>query len=471
MTPTYLARFATITTGYQLKAKIIIQLVFLTGAMFFFCYCILVADLFISSLLSLFLVFFFTFNIFSLTTATERNFTQFLRNIIHNDFNSTSINDSLLAEAQQVILQKFKQLQQDRGLKHEYLKLVVEHVDTGLICFDQSGHIDIINNAAKDLLHVNSLLSITQIRSIDFELAKAIENNKAGQTTLVKSVINHDLRQLLLTTTEFSLLDNRYHLVSLKNVKQTLDENEIKSWQKLIRILSHEIMNSMTPIVSLSKYLECFVSDQKKLSNASNKNSSEFNDLKRSLNAIHSRSSNLVKFFNAYKGLNSLSPKKIKPVELNNLLIRLQSLYMSEFKRSNIHFTLLTLPVNESNLTLWLDLHSIEQVLINLLSNAMDAIDLKKTPTITLLCQLSSPSKLQIIVKDNGCGINETLLADIFTPFLTTKPEGSGIGLSLSKQLVQLNNGSLTATSSEHSGSTFTLTLTFHVQIEENLYR
>ena len=440
--------------------RLVLQVFLLLGAVFLFCFSILQTNFIGTPIISFGLIVFFTVNIIRLVEKSNRDFAQFLNNVSHNDFTSSS--DTLsqgfgarnFVDAQKTLLSKYRKLKADRSAQYEYLNMVVEHVDTALLCFDNEGKIEIINNAASRLLNKKYVSNLNIVAKLNRDLADALWDIRAGDTKVLKIVIDNELHQLILSATEFVLLERKYKLVSLQNIKNALDEREIESWQKLIKVLTHEIMNSMTPIVSLSRYIESVISDKDLRSKLGDENSEQYKDLQQSIDAIASRSQGLMEFVDAYRSLSHFPTPVFDLVNIGALFERIELLLKEKFQDASIQFAT---KIDPANVSLVADVNFLEQVLINLLSNAIDAVAGRSASTIQLICRQRKDGKVTLQVTDNGCGISKDIIENIFTPFYTTKEKGSGIGLSLSRQLTTLNNGVLSVSSIEGEGSQFSL--------------
>jgi len=440
--------------------RLVLQVFLLLGAVFLFCFSILQTNFIGTPIISFGLVVFFTANIIRLVEKSNRDFAQFLNNISHNDFTSSSgtsrqgFSARDFIDAQKILLSKYRKLKADRTAQYEYLNMVVEHVDTALICFDSDGKIEIINNAACQLLNKKFISSLSIIAKLNKELAEALWNIGAGETKVLKIVVDNELHQLILSATEFVLLERRYKLVSLQNIKGALDEREIEGWQKLIKVLTHEIMNSMTPIVSLSRYIEGVISNEDLRSRLGDETSEQYKDLQQSIDAIASRSQGLMEFVDSYRSLSHFPVPIFDEVNVAALIERIELLLKEDLLAAKIHFST---KVDPRDICLLADANFLEQVLINLLRNAIDAVEAKPTSIIELNCSRRENGKITLQVIDNGCGISKDIIENIFTPFYTTKEKGNGIGLSLSRQLTTLNHGVLSVSSIEGEGSQFTL--------------
>jgi len=440
--------------------KLILQILLLLLAVFVFCYSVISTEWIGTPTISFLIIVVVTINIIRMVEKSNRDFAQFLSNITYGDFTSTSgaSNQAFAAQtfvnAQKTLLSKYQKLTADRSAQSQYLQKVVEHVDSALICFDSEGKIEFSNKATTQLLNKKYIPSINVLANINPEMASELRHIRPGENRLLKTVLEGELNQLILSATEFTLLDRNFKLVSMKNIKGALDEREVESWQKLIKVLTHEIMNSMTPIVSLSQYIESLVSDKISLEQLQDEESEQFRDLHQSINAITSRSKGLMEFVDSYRSLSNLPKPTFAKVSIAELFNRIERLVADEVGECDIRFQQTATPPG-----LWVnaDEHLLEQVLLNLLSNAFDAVAEKQDKKVMLEATCQSDGKVAIKVTDNGCGIDSDVIDNIFTPFYTTKDSGSGIGLSLSRQLARLNRGILSVSSVMGDGSQFTL--------------
>lgn len=440
--------------------KLILQVALLVAAAFLFSYSILQTSWIGTPIIGLLLIILITSNIIRLIEKSQSDFAQFLNNVSHNDFSTTTVapkgksSARRFVDAQKTLLGKYKKLKVDRTIQNEYLQMVVEHVDTALLCFDDTGKIEFINQAATRLLNKKYISSVNIIGRLNEDVGNTLKTIRSGDHIVLKTVIGNELQSLMLTASEFVLLEKRYKLVSMQNIKNALDEREIESWQKLIKVLTHEIMNSMTPIVSLSHYVKKVMSDPALAPQLIDEESEQHIDLQQSIEAISSRSQGLMEFVNSYRSLSNLPAPKFSEIKLEPLINRMKPLLKERLDANGIH---LVTQVTPSNLSITADSKLLEQVLINLVGNAIDAVEDVDSPTIELHCSKAPSGRIVIQVKDNGCGISKEIIDNIFTPFFTTKEQGSGIGLSLSRQLTRLNKGTLGVSSLEGTGSQFTL--------------
>ena len=394
---------------------------------------------------------------------TNRRLSQFLQSIRYADFSQSFSIKGLGSSFQELnqtfsdVMQDFRKIRKEKEEQYQYLQTVVQHVGVGLIAFYEDGEIELMNSAARRLLNKPKLRRIQQMKSISTALPQTIMKLKAGQHTMLKIHLNGDLMQLAIYGTQFMLRDRMITLVSIQNIRSQLEESEMDAWQKLIRVLTHEIMNSITPISSMAGSVKEILNDmQPEFQKISNGDLLEcYNDINTAVQTIQKRSEGLLQFVEAYRSLTRLPSPKFEEFSVAELFIRVKKLMDEEFKERNIQFKCQTIP---DHLKLTADPAMIEQILINLLKNASDAVHDQESPQIEIKGFTDEKGRIVIKVNDNGPGISEDLQEKIFVPFFTTKKSGSGIGLSLSRQIMRLHHGNISVQSNTQNYSTFTLT-------------
>jgi len=372
----------------------------------------------------------------------------------------------LLAHSYNQLVAAYQHLRQEKESNHQYLQNVVEHVSIALIGLSQEDKITLVNPAAKQLLRQpllkqslpqqSLLLQLSDIQAINQNLYDQMKRLEAGQKAIVKVVINGQLMQLALQASEFYLQGEYYKLISLQDLRRELEEQELASWQKLIRVLTHEIMNSVIPITNLSEMirqtlLQTRQGDTLQLQTLDEEDSQ---DLLESLQVIEDRSQGLANFVKAYRNVTQVAQPNFRQVAIADLFQRVHTLFSPTLQQSKIDWKQEVTPVH---LSLTIDLEMIEQVLINLIKNATEALTDMADPKIHLNAYQTEEHEGIIEVSDNGPGIPLEVADQIFIPFYTTKPNGSGIGLSLSQQIMRLHRGAITVRSSVSEGTTFTL--------------
>jgi signal transduction histidine kinase len=360
-----------------------------------------------------------------------------------------------LESAYQLLVGKYRDLNLQRAANHRYLEALVEHVSIALICLDGDGAVTLMNREAKALFKTPHLASLKSFGRIDANLPAAIEELADGGRALIAVKIADETLQLALFATEFELLGGRFKLISFQNIRDELEQREIEYSQKLIKVLTHEIMNSVTPIISLTKLIRDRLVDEKTGELTMNLAGDEQHDLARGLASIHSRGSGLLKFVQAYSVLTNLPRPSLAEVDVAVLLDRVHALMAPALEAEGAGLQVQVQLVG-ANLTVRADPQQIEQVLINLLKNAAEALA-GRGGQVLLRCIRDDHGKVLIQVIDNGPGIDAAHLDDIFLPFFTTKRSGSGVGLSVSRQIMALNKGMLTVKTTPGTGSEFTL--------------
>jgi two-component system nitrogen regulation sensor histidine kinase NtrY len=393
--------------------------------------------------------------------SVNREFAEFLSFVVHDDF---AVSPPLarkgrvfreLESAYRLLAGKYRSLNLQRAANHQYLEALVEHVSIALICLDEAGAVVLMNGEAKALFKTPHLASLKSFGRIDPKLPAAIEELADSARAMIGVKIADEALQLALFATEFELLGKRYKLISFQNIRDELEQREIEYSQKLIKVLTHEIMNSVTPIISLTKLIRDRLVDEKTGELAvQSLVSEEQHDLARGLASIDSRGSGLLKFVQAYSVLTNLPRPSIAEVDVAGLLDRVHALMAPALAAER---TGLQVQIVGANLTVRADPQQVEQVLINLLKNAAEALAGRDDGRVLLRGARDDHGKVLIQVVDNGPGIDAAHLDDIFLPFFTTKRSGSGVGLSVSRQIMALNKGMLTVKTALGTGSEFTL--------------
>jgi two-component system, NtrC family, nitrogen regulation sensor histidine kinase NtrY len=335
-----------------------------------------------------------------------------------------------------------------------FLQSVVDHVDIGLLSFDMNGQIEIYNRAAKRYLNVQQPRHLSSLKTLNDEIFKIINAIKPGQEILHKMKIDNLLQSILIKAIELKFENNVIKLVSFQDITNELDKKELDSWQRLIRVLTHEIMNSISPITSLTTVISGYF--KKKGSEtpvlSENIDNQIISKTLSGLNTIEETGKGLLDFVDKYRSLTLLPKPNLSNFTVDSLFRKCKQLMESDIP-DNIKITAGVYP---DGIAIVADYAQVEQILINLIKNAVEALSNRKDGTIHLTSMYADESTL-IQVEDNGVGISGDIIEDIFVPFYTTKESGSGIGLSLSKQIMQNHGGTISVNSAPDKGSRFTL--------------
>ena len=388
---------------------------------------------------------------------TNRDLTRFLEAIKHTDFSQTFSGTGLgssfepLKKVFNEVIEQFRRARSEKEEHFRYLQTVVQHVGIGLIAFTQDGEVGLINTAAKRLLRVAHLKNIKTLESLSKKLVATLLEMESGGKALIKIDDKTEFLHLAVYATEFKLREQQFTLVSIQNIQSELEEKEMEAWQNLIRVLTHEIMNSVTPISSLASTVNELLEKPKSRSEITPE---YISDMRGAVLTIQKRSEGLLHFVDAYRSLTRIPRPNFKIFHVTELFSGVEQLLRASFKEKTIGLNVRIAP---ESLELTADPEMIEQVLINLLLNAIQALHGKSDAKIELTSRLDERGRVIIQVADNGPGIIPEVLDKIFIPFFTTKPEGSGIGLSLSRQIMRLHRGTITARSEPNVATIFTL--------------
>jgi nitrogen fixation/metabolism regulation signal transduction histidine kinase len=398
------------------------------------------------------------YELYRFASQTNRKLTRFLESVKYSDFISGFATDNKLGSsfrdlntAFNEVLEAFRKARSEKEEHWQYLNTIVQQVRTGILSFDAQGNVQLMNANAKKYIGIANLQNIHELEKQNPKLYQDLMEVQPGRSTLYKAGAEF---LLTLQATELRIRGNTVKLVTLQNIQNELQKQELEAWQNLTRVLRHEIMNSITPISSLTSTLrEILDHELIKKENSYELKNEGADDLRDGLETIENRSKGLIKFIDAYREYTSLPQPKIKTVRIKNLIDEVAQLLKPEFKKTNIQFIT---HCESEYLTVQADEEMIEQVLINLVKNAIEALDHTVNPQIILRGTYTENAVL-LEVSDNGPGIIPEAIDRIFVPFFTTKKTGSGIGLALSRQIMQMHNGTLIVNSVPDVKTTFTL--------------
>jgi nitrogen fixation/metabolism regulation signal transduction histidine kinase len=334
-----------------------------------------------------------------------------------------------------------------------YTQYIVENISIGLFAFDQYGKIEIINTAAKSLLGLPEIKTVDLLDKVLPGLTGTLKKMNSADQKVIVFKTKEKIQHLAFRLSNFKIGEKEIKLVSFQDIKNELDEKEMESWQKLIRVLTHEIINSITPVTTLTGTIRGFFKPHKDISE------NNIQQTVTGLELIEERGKALIDFVNKFRSLTKLPTPKFEEVKVAELIGGIEMLKRNELAEKNIQ---LQISLDDETMVIVCDRSLIEHVLINLVNNAADALIQKNENSDKLIILKSFISENQrsvICVIDNGPGIPEKLQEEIFIPFFTTKEEGSGIGLSLARQIMRLHGGSITANSKPEVETIFSLIL------------
>jgi len=384
---------------------------------------------------------------------TNKNLLLFLQSFQFNDSSLTFSKNrqlpfkSIYSEFNRII-DLFNQLKIEKEIEHQYFEHVIKHVDTGLIAWDSNDRIKLFNRAAKKLLNVPHIGKLSGLKIILDDMPTKLKKMQPGRQELLNILRGNELVSLYVRVSDFSISGENIKLASFQNIHPELEESESEAWQKLIKVLTHEIVNSVGPIKLVSSTLLKTI--KKREDNVANDLSTEeMEHMYSGLNAIYNRSLGLSKFVDDYKTITDIPKPDFKEVKVAELVEEILVLL-----RENVLTTSIDIKVSISppNLSIFMDKKMIEQVLINLIKNAVHSLDDHMNPRISITSNQSN-GQTKIIIEDNGSGIPFNMLDYVFMPFFTTKQGGSGIGLTLSRQIMKAHNGFINLVSKEGEGT------------------
>lgn len=389
---------------------------------------------------------------------THDELNQFVESVHYRDFSRyfdvkhAPVEVQSLREGFNEINTTFKVISREKETQYHYLQKILELVDTGILSYEEdSGDVVWMNESLKKMLQLPYLKTIHSLKKRDEVFYKQIISLKPGDGKIATAHLETNSFKVLLSVTAFQTDGKIYKLVAFQNVNEALDETESKAWQKLLSVLTHEIMNSVAPISSLAETLKHRLQQSVALLN---NESGSVDDLELGIETIKRRSEGLLKFAETYRNLNKITTLSLKKVYVRDLFGNILQLMHPTLEQKNIEIETI---LKEPELALDADTNLLEQVLINLVVNAVEAVKEKPNPRIILSAYFSNTRKPIIKVADNGNGMPAEIMEKIFIPFFSTKKSGSGIGLSLCKQIMMLHKGNIQVQSKEGEGTAFLL--------------
>lgn len=348
---------------------------------------------------------------------------------------------------------KIKTIKIEKEEQFHLFETAVNQSGSGIIVFDQDGNIQLLNHSALDLFALSKLKNIHELKSANNDLPSKFINTKAN-SFLINIQVNNELFKLSVHLNQFILKGEKLKVASIQNISNELDREELEAWKKLMHVLVHEIMNSVTPMKTLTYSLYNIYEQNDKAINLKDLEIQDIEDTYDGLKALNKRVQGLMQFVNSYRKLYKIPEAVFNNFYLSEITEEIQVLFKTELNEKNVDFK-----INGSReLKLFADKSLLTQVLINLIKNALEAFENIEKPQIEI--NVSENKNKQIIsISDNGIGIKNEILKDIFVPFFTTKNKGTGIGLYYSKLIILMHKGTLRVSSEPDKGSTFTIHL------------
>ncbi|MFC2098046.1 PAS domain-containing sensor histidine kinase, partial [Bacteroidota bacterium] len=420
--------------GYKsILLKIIIRIVILALAMLALLYYLLIEKNYLRVVYVSLVIITSVLEFIRHINRTNKDFMSFLESIINEDFTTYYSGERKTGSVKKIynyfnlITEKYRKIRTEKEIQYLYLQTLIEQIEIGILTISSDGKIDLVNKALKRLLNKPNLSPGSKLNELEPEFLKVVKEIKPGQRKLVKIDSWDESYKVSVLATDIKLLEKSYKLVSAHNIKGELEEYELEAWQKLIRVLTHEIMNSVTPITSLSSSL--FDMLENKRNNNEIIEEKTINTIADGLDAIIDRSKGLAGLTGAYKKLTRLPVPEFEIINIKEFIKNIDTLYSTRLQEQNIE---LIISFEEEVDKLYTDPELVKQVLINLINNSVESIIGLEDAIIKITIGLNLDQKVFISVEDNGPGIHENIIEKIFIPFYTTKDKGSGIGLSLS---------------------------------------
>lgn len=364
---------------------------------------------------------------------------------IPKDLNSKSTNE--LYNSLKLFNEKLKQTKMKVSYNEQLLKTLIENSSGGFLTIDEQGNFEVLNHTARDILGVEYTTNLMRLKEINPSLHQIFDSINPGEKRTLRLNTNNKVNVLSISAAEIKYLNKSFKIISMQDISRELDEQELESWHKLFRVITHEIMNSIAPITSLTKKLISNFEKEEKTDN-------QYKKTLKGLYVIDDMSNGLMHFVSNYRQLNKVPQPKISSIEIVPWLGKLKTLLL---EMETDHKPKMTISVEASCHYIYADENLLSQVIINLYLNAIQALKENDNGTIELKVKLNEKGKTELQFCDNGEGISPENIDKVFVPFFTTKEDGNGIGLSLSKQIIRLHGGQINISSTKDKGTKVTI--------------
>ncbi len=399
--------------------------------------------------------------VFGFITKTNAELARFLDAARYADFSQRFELKGLgsgfgeLGNAFTDILKRFQAVRTNQEEELRHLKAMIEHVPVPLMSVHYDGSLTLWNNSARRLFGSNHVTKLADLGQFGEEFSDHIQATRAGERRLVNFEVDGMEQQLTILSTQIITAGKQEKLLSMQDIQSELDVVQLQAWQDLVRVLTHEIMNSITPVASLSKTAVDLLDDATSKIVDHPDLVESLADVSAAVQTVARRSDGLTKFVGSYRRLTQLPPPNKKMVKLDVLFKQISSLVTQQWPNQGIDFST---NISPSGLDFNVDKNMIEQLLINLLQNAEQALTNVAKPIITMNASLNKRGHVIIDISDNGPGVAEDIAKKVFVPFFTTKKHGSGVGLALTRQVMVAHGGNVKLEKSQLGGALFRLT-------------
>ncbi|HKJ43964.1 MAG TPA: ATP-binding protein [Sunxiuqinia sp.] len=400
------------------------------------------------------------FNLIYYQNSVNERINYFFEAIKNEDFSQAfpfRKNDKIIQQLNESLTEvndKFQQIKIENHQQEQYFRALIEHVNTGILTYNEQGFVLHANSAVKKLLGLEQFTHLQQLEKVDPNFKNTLRQIQQQGQRLIPINGKQGKINVSVRASSFKNRDQYLTLLSVQDINKELDEKELDSWLRLIRVLTHEIMNSLAPVTSLSESLSNYFQKDGQAISPNEINEKIISTTIRGLEIIREQGKGLVSFVESYRQLTRLPKPQKKEIVVHELLEKILLLNKAQNQESEISLRINT---KTPNIRIQADEKMISQVLINLVKNAREALSGATGGQIELLSGFNTKGQVEVCVKDNGPGIPKELLDEIFVPFFTTRENGSGIGLSLSRQIMRLHGGSLSVKSIPEKETLFCL--------------
>jgi len=438
------------------RQKFLVQLVLLLINCFVLMWLVLSSAWYASIVVSVFVLVAQVLIIVRYLDQSNRAIARFLVSVKHDDVLAGFDREEAPAsfrELGQAMEELVAGLQKARSEKEEqatYMRVLVQHIPVAVIAIRDDGTVSLFNNAARRLFGLSDIRNLEQLRSFDSGVTDAIGAIAPASERLVRVVQDNGLLQLNISATSLKLRGRAEKIVSIQDIQGQLENQEMEAWQNLIRVLTHEIMNSVTPITSLAQTASENVAGLIKNLPGESPLLEDLQDTFDAMDTVGKRGAGLMRFVESYRSLTRLPKAKIRIFRLDKFIQRIETLMGDSFEQKSVKFRT---GIEPQSLELSGDTELLEQAVINLLKNALDSVAAVVNPEVSLVARLESRGHIIIAIKDNGCGMDEEVRSNIFVPFFTTKRHGTGVGMSLVRQIIRLHRGQVGISSEPGKGT------------------
>ncbi|SDS74987.1 Histidine kinase-, DNA gyrase B-, and HSP90-like ATPase [Gillisia sp. Hel1_33_143] len=402
-------------------------------------------------------IFFITiYNFFSFFSKRFEVIDDFFESVKYRDFSRNYLAENKTKDIHRLytgfntVNQTVREMNSEKEVQYLYLQKILEMIDVGILAYDiGSGNTLWVNEAFQNMMDFPQFKNIKFVKSRTPDIYQKLFKNQYLQPTAVDLKIRNENLKVLTSQSVFKVDNNSCKLIVTHNIDDTVNKTESEAWKKLLSVMTHEIMNSIAPISSLANTLKSSV--RKNIDDSLSE--LDLEDLDAGLSSIEKRSEGLMKFAKTYRSLNKVTSLNKEIIVLKELFNDIEQL----MKTKTLNRNMLRFEVEDLKLEVEADSYLLEQILINLILNAVEACEAIVKPEILVKAVKKPNGKIMIAVIDNGSGIPQEIQDQIFVPFFTTKKKGSGIGLSLSRQIMTLHGGKIQIDNIQEKGAQVSL--------------